>query len=503
MPHHLSRRRLSIGFVRSSSTSPPASRCPQILLRVIRDSTEPTARGVSSQALATLALATIAVALSGCWTPPGEGVAKGCLAEFSVADQLSAGIGLSSHIEWGDSRTDTAYREFEQSKWMELGVATVRTDFRWSRVEPERGVFEFTDLDRVVAAAEASGTELLGILDYGNSWARSDGESAAPPDDLQDFADYATAIATRYAGRVRHYEIWNEQNIGLTFWRPSEDPVRYGELLALASAAVRAVDPEAVISFGGVFGPRLLLNTEGEEFIRSVAEALPDLSEHIDVMAFHPYRYPFSAPEIETERQRSLPSEVCAMRELVDDLGAPDMPLWITELGWHTALDSLSAGVDERTQGAYLVRAALISLSQGVERFYWYTFRDSGTDSDDQEQRFGLFGYDQIPGADPVAQPKSAAEFATLTAMLADHHTVADRSAEFGLDAQSWALQLKGGTAPSALALWTAGEAHRVELGRDLGSQLIDTAGDELPLSGAPLTWQIELSDRPVYLIRR
>jgi polysaccharide biosynthesis protein PslG len=450
-----------------------------------------------------VALLLAVIGLSGCWSPPGEGVPKGCISQFQIAGELSAGLGLSSHIEWGDSRTETAYRDFEQAKWSELGVGTARTDFKWSRIEPERGSFDFTGLDRVVAAGEASNTEMLAILNYGNSWARADGESTAPPDNLSDFADYAATVAEHYAGRVRHYEIWNEQNIGLTFWRPEEDPVRYGELLALTSERVRQVDPEALISFGGVFGPYLLLNTEGEEYVRQVAAALPDLSEHIDIMAFHPYRYPFSAPEVETENQRSLANEVCSMRELMGEFGAGDLPLWITELGWHTALDSFSPGVDDTTQGAYLARSALISMSQGVERFYWYTFRDSGTASDDQEQRFGLFSYDEVPGDGTEAVAKSAAEFATLSAVLDDHNTLSDRSEDLGFDEESWAIELAGGTAPSSLALWTAGPPETVELGRNLGNTLLDTAGNELPLSGTPLAWQIELTGRPVYLLSR
>jgi len=462
-----------------------------LLLRLVGDITETS--------VAALMLAVIG--LTGCWAPPGDGTPKGCVSEFRVPGTLSSGLGVSSHLEWGDDITSTAYREFELSQWGELGLGTARTDFSWRRVEPERGSFDFTGLDRIVHASNDADVDLLGILNYGNWWARADGESAAPPDDLSDFGNYAAEVAERYAGRVRHYEVWNEQNIGLTFWRPTEDPVRYSELLALTSARVREVDPEALISFGGVFGPRLLLNTEGEEYIRAVVEALPDLSEHIDIMAFHPYRYPFSAPEVETESQRSLANEVCSMRELVGEFGAPDMPLWITELGWHTALDSFSPGVDDNTQGAYLARGALIAMSQGVERFYWYTFRDSGTDSDDQEQRFGLFSYDEAPETDPPAQPKSAAEFATLSRVLGDHDTLADQSEELGLGANSWALQISGGTAPPTLALWTAGEPEVIELGRNLGDTLLDTAGNELPLSGSAIAWQIELTGRPVYLL--
>jgi len=449
------------------------------------------------------ATALMSVGLLGCWQAPGGGVAKGCLSSASFVDTMGAGLGISSHIEWGDSRTETAYRDFEKGKWAELGAGSARTDFTWARIESQPGVFDFSGLDRVVEAGEESGTDLLAILDYGNSWANSSGEEAAPPDESSDFGNYAAAVAARYAGRVRHYEIWNEQNVGLTFWRPREDPVRYAELLVEASARVRQADPEALISFGGVFTPRLLLNTEGEDYIREVAAALPELAQHIDIMAFHPYRYPFSAPELQSEARDSLAGSICSMRDLVGEIGAPDMPLWITELGWHTAPESFSPGVDEATQGAYLARAALISFSQGVERFYWYTFRDSGTADDDQEQRFGLFSWDEIPGADPPAVSKSAVEFRALSEVLADHESIRDRSEELGLDGRTWALAIDGGSAPAALALWTHGEAQTIEVGRDVGNTLVDTAGSELALSGGGTAWQIEVSARPVYLLKR
>ena len=445
--------------------------------------------------------------LCGCslYTAPGGGVAKGCTSSEQVDGPLSEGLGISSHLEWGSDDVSAAYREFETQKWQEMGLRAMRRDMSWRRLEPEPGQWQWEGLDRIVTAAESTDVDFLGILNYGNSWARSDGETSAPPDDVTDFGNYAEQVALRYAGRVKHYEVWNEQNIGITFWRPTEDPEGYAELLVEASARVRAADPEALISFGGVFGPQLLFNTDGETFIRQVIEVLPDLSDHIDMMAFHPYRYPFTAPEVATDLQRSLATEICDMRELLADMGSPDMPMWITELGWHTAQDALAPGTDAETQGAWLVRGALIAFAQGVDRFYWYTFRDSGTSEDFQEERFGLFTYDEDPTSAPEAQRTSADEFATLVSMLGDHVRVTDRSEILGLDEFTWALELGGaeeGVGPATTVLWTTSDPLTVRLPREGQASLWDTAGEELRLESSEGAWEVPVSGRPVYLVR-
>ncbi len=434
------------------------------------------------------------------WQAPGGGVPKGCVQETSYPQALQRGLGISSHVEWGADDPAASYRAFEVAAWQELGVGSVRTDLTWARLESERGTWDFAGTDRVVDATESAGSSLLAILDYGNSWANSSGDAAAPPDDVADFGTYAEAVAQRYAGRVEAYEVWNEQNIGLTFWHPTEDPEAYAELLVEAAARVRAADPEALVSFGGVFGPRLLLNTEGEAYIREVAAVLPELADTVDILAFHPYRYPFSAPELEDASQDSLLSDICSMRDLAEEIGGSHLRLWMTELGWHTALDAIAPGVSTETQGAYLARAALLSFSQGVERFYWYTFRDTGLDNDYQEDRFGLYSYDEDPSQPPSAQPVSALEFAALSRALGQHTTVRDRSEELGLDAETWALELSGGTGRT-LAVWTTGDERTVLVEPRDQATLLDAAGAELALETLEGAWQIPASPRPHYLL--
>ena len=437
----------------------------------------------------------------GDYVPPGGGVAKGCRATVQYGAPLSGGIGLSSHLPWGDDPDDVAGREFEVSKWAELGVGAVRRDLYWSSIEPQQGAFDFEAADRVVDAAESVGAEPLGLLLYGNDWATAGtDDTMTPPDDPADFGAYAAAVADRYRGRIHRYEVWNEPNVGMRFWKPEEDPDAYGALLIEAADQVHAVDPDAQVAYGGLFHPDLLVNTPGPEFLQETFEAHPDLATHIDAVAFHPYRYPFTAPEVEDGEQPSLILDVCGMWDLLAEQGAPDLRLWITEIGWHTARNALAEGVSESDQAAFLARGALLSLAQGCEMYLWYTFRDSGTDSSDQEDMFGLYTHDADPETDPPAAPKeSAAAFATLTDVLGEHDRIEDRAELLGLDALTYAYELSGGEG-TVVALWTTADAQTVLVPGEGEAEIIEMDGTRADLAAVDGAFELSVGEQPRYL---
>lgn len=433
----------------------------------------------------------------GGYTAPGDGVPKGCRDRVELQGMLDRALGISSHVESGEDPASAAARAFEVGAWGELGVGHIRRDLTWSALEPERGVWDFARPDRVLEATEAADVELLGILDYGNPWASASGIETRPPDDLADFTTYAQTTAERYAGRVWAYEVWNEENAGAVFWEPQEDPVAYGELLVATSEVVRAADPGALVSFGGVFSPELL-NMPGAEFVRQVLASVPDLGAHIDAMAFHPYRYPFTAPEVRSEHQESLLDTTCEMLGLADEIGVEE--LWVTELGWHTAPLALATGVSDEEQAHYLVRSAVLSLAQGVQRFAWYTFTDSGTDPIDQEQMFGLYAFDPDPTVAPDAEPKPAVGAYTLLAeMLRGRTALEDRSELLGLGEDSYAYALVGAS-DEVLVLWAVEDDEVLVPGRG-AAQLRDLYGRTQEVDSEGGAFEVALGPAPVFLI--
>ena len=164
-------------------------------------------------------------------------------------------VGLSSHPALGSDAASSAERAFEWSKLAELGAHRLRADFTWATIEPARGTFDWTAYDTLVGEATAHGVDLLAILDYGVPWATSVAGADAdyPPDNPRDFGAYAAAVAGRYHASVSDYEVWNEPNNGIRFWKPTlnGEPAKYGALLLETTKELLAAQPGARVAYGG------------------------------------------------------------------------------------------------------------------------------------------------------------------------------------------------------------------------------------------------------------
>ena len=148
----------------------------------------------------------------------------------------------------------------------EAGFTWLRQEFPWEDIEIHaKGDFEdrrneparsaWAKYDHIVALAEQYDIELIVRLSNPPAWSRAQGNDAGPygpPDDFQDYADFAAAVAERYRGSVRYYQIWNEPNIYPEWGVNPTDPETYTELLKAGATAVRAADPEAVIIAGAL-----------------------------------------------------------------------------------------------------------------------------------------------------------------------------------------------------------------------------------------------------------
>lgn len=133
------------------------------------------------------------------------------------------------------------------------GFHWIKQRFEWRNIEGHgKGQFEWNEPDRIVQAAEDHGLKIIARIDNQPQWAstRVQFPASSAPDDLQDWADYVSALATRYKGRIQAYEVWNEPNLS-NEWGSSPDPAAYTQLLQASYTAIKAADPQAsVISAG-------------------------------------------------------------------------------------------------------------------------------------------------------------------------------------------------------------------------------------------------------------
>lgn len=323
---------------------------------------------------------------------PYAGMApSGCSVERMLA--------ISSHMS--KSPNPSATRDFEIEKLTESGVRLLRTDFKWSIIEAADDQWDWQGYDVLVDLCRGAGIRVNALLDYGVDWARPPGEDSRI--DPQVWADFNGEVAAHYADQIDVYEIWNEQNTQ-RFWKPYPEPAHYGRLLAAGYRAIHASDPGAVVLFGGMspmdihmFGPNGVWN-----FLVRTAEAHPDLCEHFDGLAIHPYTFlqqsaPEEAVSVGSWAYPDLVAMVDHARGLLERIGCPDKPIHFTEVGWPDLL------IGRDRQAAYLARGLVLAASRGVRSYYWYTFWDGSGDAElPTEDAFGLFTW---PRDDPDEKP--------------------------------------------------------------------------------------------------
>ncbi|MFC1889851.1 hypothetical protein ACFL4G_08855, partial [Thermodesulfobacteriota bacterium] len=156
-------------------------------------------------------------------------------------------LGVSSHMSRG-----TGYswrREFEIDRLVDTGMSMVRNDFHWYRIEPEDDVWELDGYDVMTDLCLDAGMDVTAIFLGAPEWAAPCG--IHDEIDAGEYAEYTGRVAEHFAGRIRYYEFWNEQNTS-RFWKPQPNPTKYGELLKATHTAVHAADPEATVIFGGL-----------------------------------------------------------------------------------------------------------------------------------------------------------------------------------------------------------------------------------------------------------
>ena len=138
----------------------------------------------------------------------------------------------------------------------DAGFGWIKQHVGWRDVEgAAKGAFNWYFTDRIVADAEQLGLNVLFRLDREPVWTvPPEGTHAdnGPPENPQDFGDFCHALAGRYRGRVRAYQVWNEPNLAREWggWVP--DPVGYVELLRACYIGIKTADPDALVISAGL-----------------------------------------------------------------------------------------------------------------------------------------------------------------------------------------------------------------------------------------------------------
>jgi hypothetical protein len=254
----------------------------------------------------------------------------------------------------------------------DAGFGWIKQNVGWRDVEKFEGLdpqdWDWALADRVVETAEKFGLNVLLRLDRQPLWAGK--HSNGPPQNLDDFGRFCGAMADRYRGRVRAYQVWNEPNLAREWARRRPNPAEYVELLKTCYVAIKAIDPEAIVISAGL-APTGTDNDEAmpdDTFLRGMYEA--GASPYFDMLGLHAPGYK-APPELSPEEAASNPQyggqrafafrHVEDMRAMMAAYGDGDKQIAIVEFGWTSdpreASDYHWHAVTEEDKAEYLVRA--------------------------------------------------------------------------------------------------------------------------------------------------
>ncbi|MFP4345354.1 MAG: cellulase family glycosylhydrolase [Anaerolineales bacterium] len=307
------------------------------------------------------------------WTRPLPQLAE----EVPIAHTDLPPFGINTFLE---QEVEPEKRERSLQMIADAGFRWIRQEFPWEdieihgkgdfedrRHEPQRSAWE--KYDQIVDLAEEYDLEIIARLSNPPSWSRAAGNEQgtyAPPDDFEDYADFVEAVATRYEGRIRFYQLWNEPNIYPEWGNRPVDPEAYTRLLCLAYERVKRVDPHAVV-ISGALAPTAELGTLRPDGGNNLMDTLflqrmydAGAGDCFDVMAVNDYML-FSGPTDRRLRPHLINfSRPLWVRDVMVANGDAHKPIWLTEMNSNALPEGLPTTfgrVTEEQQGRYAVQA--------------------------------------------------------------------------------------------------------------------------------------------------
>lgn len=256
-----------------------------------------------------------------------------------------------------EQEAEASKRELAVQMAAEAGFGWLRQEFPWEDIEIHgKGDFEdrrhepyrsaWDKYDHIVTLAAQYDLGLIVRLSNPPEWTRTLTDTVgtyAPPDDPQDFADFAAQVAQRYGEQVRYYQLWNEPNVYPEWGTYPINPEAYAELLRAGAQAVRAADPDAVILLGALAGT-IDLQPNAPPPTNSLNDLLflqrlyaAGAAADFDIVTVQGYGL-YSGPTDRRMHPRVINiSRHQFIRDLMVKNGDAHKPIWIAEMNWNAA----------------------------------------------------------------------------------------------------------------------------------------------------------------------
>jgi hypothetical protein len=262
-------------------------------------------------------------------------------------------------------------------KISQVGFQWQKSLFQWKRIEPEKGVFDWENAERVVKASNAAGVKVIARVDFQPEWARSSPVFNGPPDRYEDFGEFVYALVDHFRpdspfGTIHAIELWNEPNLR-PFW--GEQAISAGaaadyvRLLCIGHEAAKRASPGIITISAGLSptGTRTRDAMDDTVYAQWMYDA--GAKPCFDVLGVHGAGYkapPWIGPaELAADTSWGGHSSfgfrrVEQVRDVMVRNGDAAKQIWLTEFGWTS--DTLHPSyawhrVTEEQKAQYVVEA--------------------------------------------------------------------------------------------------------------------------------------------------
>ena len=237
-----------------------------------------------------------------------------------------------------------------------LGMKWVKFQVSWKETEPQQGIRNWGEWDRLILTYYNGGFKILLSVVKSPDWARpanTDLNEEGPPADPNTYALFVGEMAQRYKGGIQAIEVWNEQNLAREGGGAPMPPEQYVALLSKAYNAIKTADPSIIVVSGAPTPAGDVPGAAIDDITYLNAMYAAGLKNVSDAIGVHPsgYNCPasgdwqtitnpeagFRGPFDNRHHSWCFRGTMEGYRDVIVANGDTNKRLWPTEFGWAVA----------------------------------------------------------------------------------------------------------------------------------------------------------------------
>lgn len=256
----------------------------------------------------------------------------------------------------------------------------------WSQIQPSRGTFDWTEMDKRIDQIRSWGyKDILFVFVGTPQWAagpvRDPGSesfgpgSTSAPTSMSDWKTFVTAVAKRYKGKIKNYQIWNEIT-SPNFYQGT--PNQMAKMTKIAYKAIRSADSKARVISASVQthkGRQYAYDNVAKPYfkkLQSMNWPVTHVSGHFYPLPTSPGKWNSAGPD---ERLR----QIDMFKKTMKQYRLPSSKeIWDTESNFAVGQPTDPGEPDGRITGnkaaTWVARNYLDTWRSGLTRSYWYAW---------------------------------------------------------------------------------------------------------------------------------